>query len=185
MFRNALSRGALVLAFALVPAAVHAENQNMMSDAAYIAKTTAAAPASVVKHATILRMTGKTSTRTIQQGTNGFTCLLMMPAIPMCGDRNAMLWAKAYIAKKRPPNVVGLIYMLSGDNGASNTDPYAMGPTANNHWVHTGPHVMIVGPSARNMGYPMSPNAGDPSAPYIMWPGTPYVHLMVPVSVHK
>ena len=28
---------------------------------------------------------------------------------------------------------------------ASNTDPYAQKPEANNNWVETGPHVMIVG----------------------------------------
>jgi hypothetical protein len=71
--------------------------------------------------------------------------------------------------------------MLAGDNGASNTDPYATAPTDGNHWVKTGPHVMIVGPSAKTMGYPTTSDA-DPTNPYVMWSGTPYAHLMIPVS---
>src|SRR4029077_17413155 len=33
--------------------------------------------------------------------------------------------------------------MLAGDNGASNTDPYAAKAEAGNHWIKTGPHVMV------------------------------------------
>ena len=29
----------------------------------------------------------------------------------------------------------GFIYMLAGDTGASNTDPYATAKTADNHWI--------------------------------------------------
>jgi hypothetical protein len=31
----------------------------------------------------------------------------------------------AWMNHKEPPNKVGLMYMLRGDGGASNTDPYA------------------------------------------------------------
>ncbi len=53
--------------------------------------------------------------------------------------------------------------------------------TANNHWVKTGPHVMIVG--AAPDFYAMYPKDAQPdtSVPYVMWPGTPYQHLMIPV----
>jgi hypothetical protein len=40
---------------------------------------------------------------------------------------------------------------------------------------------MIVGPSAKTMGYPTTADA-DPTNPYVMWSGTPYAHLMIPVS---
>jgi hypothetical protein len=40
--------------------------------------------------------------------------------------------------------------MLAGDHGASNTGPYAMGKTADNHWIVTGPHIMVLGPQARH-----------------------------------
>jgi hypothetical protein len=43
----------------------------------------------------------------------------------------------------------GFIYMLAGDTGASNTDPWATAKTADNHWVETGSHVMIVGAAAK------------------------------------
>ena len=86
------------------------------------------------------------------------------------------------MSKATPPDGVGFAYMLGGDNGASNTDPYATGKTSDNHWVVTGPHVMILGPAAKTMGYPMTANA-DPTKPYVMWPDTPYAHLMLPVSM--
>lgn len=56
-----------------------------------------------------------------------------------------------------------------------------MTPIATDHWVKTGPHVIIVGPAAKSMGYPMT-DQPDVSKPYVMWPQTPYAHLMIPVS---
>jgi hypothetical protein len=77
---------------------------------------------------------------------------------------------------------VGFMYMLSGGSDASNTDPYARKPEPNNHWIKTGPHVMILGADAGF--YDSYPHGADPdtSAPYVMWPGTPYQHLMVPIK---
>src|SRR6202035_5418795 len=74
------------------------------------------------------------------------------------------------------------MYMLEGGTDASNTDAYAEKPTAENHSVKTGPHVMIVG--ADSSFYDQYPKAADPdtSVPYIMWAGTPYQHLMAPVK---
>ena len=37
------------------------------------------------------------------------------------------------------------MYMLEGGTDASNTDPYATTPTADNDWIKTGPHIMVVG----------------------------------------
>ena len=36
-----------------------------------------------------------------------------------------------------PPDKVGFIYMLNGDNGASNTDPWATKAETENHWIKT------------------------------------------------
>src|SRR5258708_39657513 len=74
------------------------------------------------------------------------------------------------------------MYMLAGGTDASNTDPYAEKPTATNHWVNTGPHVMIVGADAPF--YDAYPKSADPdtSTPSAMWAGTPYQHLMPPVT---
>jgi hypothetical protein len=70
----------------------------------------------------------------------------------------------------------------AGGTDASNTDPYATKPTATNHWIKTGPHIMIVG--ADPAFYDGYPRDADPntSVPYVMWPGTPYQHLMAPVK---
>lgn len=52
--------------------------------------------------------------------------------------------------------------MLNGDNGASNTDPWATKPESGNHWIKTASHVMIVGPPAKAMtGYPKTEDADD------------------------
>lgn len=166
---------------AIVPIGIQAEMSGKNSDAAYIAKVTPAAPPAIVKGATIVEMQKGGSMRTLQSGNNGFTCMVVPPGDPMCADQNAMQWLHAYIAHAAPPDSVGFVYMLAGDTGASNTDPYATGPTGDNHWVKTGSHVMIVGPSAKTMGYPMTADA-DPTKPYVMWANTPYAHAMIPVS---
>jgi hypothetical protein len=157
------------------------------SDAALIKSAMSAAPASVGKNATIVVMEADGKMRTIRKGTNGFTCMPDNPATPgpdpMCMDANAMEWVHAWVAHKTPTNgKVGLMYMLEGGTDASNTDPYAEKPTTENHWVKTGPHVMIVGADASF--YAQYPKAADPdtSAPYMMWAGTPYQHLMAPVK---
>jgi hypothetical protein len=178
MFRYILS-GWLV-AIALVASATSAQAQQT-SDADYIAKVMPAAPAGVVQGATIIQMQKDGSMRTVQTGTNGFTCMMLDPTTPMCADKNAMMWAHALMTHATPPNSVGFVYMLAGDNGASNTNPYDSTQTATNHWVKTGPHVMIVGPAAATMGYPMAADA-NPTNPFVMWANTPYAHLMIPVS---
>jgi hypothetical protein len=157
------------------------------SDDELIASAMAAAPASIGKNATIVAMDEKGAMRTVRKGTNGWTCMPDSPATPgpdpMCMDANAMVWAQAWMEHKTPPaGKVGLMYMLSGGTDASNTDPYATKPGPDNHWIKTGPHVMVVGADASF--YDQYPKSADPdtSAPYIMWAGTPYQHLMAPVK---
>lgn len=149
------------------------------SEPEYLAKVKTAAPASVVDKATIVMMQEKGEPKTLQTGSNGFTCLLDSEGTPLCADANAMEWRKAVGAKATPPNKTGFIYMMAGDVGTSNHDPYA---TDKSHWVQTGPHVMIVGAAAREMEsmYPHTMDP-DPSQAYVMFPGTPYAHLMLPV----
>ena len=157
------------------------------SDAQLIASAMKAAPAKVSKDATVIAMEADGSMRTVRKGTNGFTCMADNPSTPgpdpMCLDAAAMEWAKAWMSHKDPPaGKVGFMYMLAGGTDASNTDPFAKGPTSTNHWVKTGPHVMIVGADAAFYdAYPKSPDP-DTSVPYVMWAGTPYQHLMAPVK---
>ena len=156
------------------------------SDAQLIKSAMSAAPASVAKNATVIAMEADGSMRTIRKGTNGFTCMPDNPATPgpdpMCVDAQAMEWAKAWMSHKDPPTgKVGFMYMLAGGTDASNTDPYAKGPTSTNHWIKTGPHIMVVGADASFYdSYPKSPDP-DTTVPYVMWAGTPYQHLMAPV----
>jgi hypothetical protein len=72
--------------------------------------------------------------------------------------------------------------MLAGGTDASNTDPFATGPAQGNHWIRTGPHVMIVGADADFYNQYPKLASPDTAAPYVMWANTPYQHLMIPVK---
>jgi hypothetical protein len=111
---------------------------------------------------------------------NGFTCLVMAGDI-MCADANSMAFFGAAMKKQAPPDKLGITYMLRGDRGASNTDPTATARTVENHWVVTGPHLMIVGAAVKDLALPDSADA-DPTKPYLMWANTPYAHAMIPVG---
>lgn len=155
-------------------------------DQALIESAMKAAPKAVARDSGVVTVDAKGAMRELRKGTNGFTCMPDNPATPgpdpMCGDANAMEWGMAWIGHKPPPaNKVGFMYMLAGGTDASNTDPYAKAPTDQNHWVRTGPHVMVVGAAPMMKGYPTAPEP-DTTKPYVMWAGTPYEHLMIPVS---
>lgn len=176
-FTTYLSVSLTAIAFATA-----AYGQQGMTDDQITAKLMSAAPPSIVKAATISAMEVDGKMRVIRQGNNGFTCMIT-PGAPMCADENAMEWAHARaMHAAAPPDKAGFIYMLDGDNGASNTDPWATEQKSDNHWVKTGSHVMIVGPVVKTMqGYPRNPDA-DPTRAYVMWPNTPYEHLMIPAK---
>jgi hypothetical protein len=157
-----------------------------MTDAKIIASAMSAAPKAVAASATIIVMSKDGSMRVVRKGTNGYTCMPDSPTAPgpsaMCLDANAWEWAGAWMGHKAPPNKVGFMYMMAGGTDASNTDPYAKGPAPGNHWIKTGPHVMVVGPAVKAMaGYPKSADP-DTTKPYVMWAGTPYEHLMIPMN---
>jgi hypothetical protein len=145
-----------------------------------------AAPSSVSHQASIVTVGADGAMTTLRQGSNGWTCMPDSPATPgpdpMCFDANAAKWVAAWVGHKPPAaDAVGLMYMLEGGTDASNTDPYATKPTADNDWVKTGPHIMIVGAKNILAGMPSGAKP-DTSVPYVMWAGTPYAHLMVPVG---
>ena len=156
-------------------------------EAQLIASAMSAAPAKVAKDASVVTMDAAGKMNTLRKGSNGFTCMPDNPATPgpdpMCMDANAMQWVNAWIAHKDPsPGKVGFMYMLAGGTDASNTDPFAAKPSASNHWVKTGPHIMILGADASFYdAYPKAPDP-DTTQPYVMWAGTPYQHLMAPVK---
>jgi hypothetical protein len=186
-----------LLVFACVQVATAADTATTMKDGktsklsaadkGLIKSAMRAAPKKVSAGAAVVVMNGDGTMRTLREGTNGFACMPDNPATPgpdpMCMDKAAMEWAGAWIGHKEPTaGKVGFMYMLAGGTDASNTDPYATKPTAGNHWIKTGPHVMIVGADASF--YDMYPKSATPdtSVPYVMWPGTPYQHLMIPIK---
>lgn len=154
-----------------------------MSDAAYTAQALSAAPKAVAKEAGIVRMEAEGKMKTLRESKNGFTCMII-ETDKMCSDANSMEFFGAMMKGETPTDKVGISYMLAGDQGASNTDPKATGKTADNHWVVTGPHIMVTGTASKSLGYPETADA-DPSKPYMMWAGTPYEHAMIPVGGSK
>jgi len=165
-----------------------------LTDAQKIAQAESAAPAEISKHATILDWPAKEGDkpRELRKGTNEWACFPNSPEEyggasvddPMCLDKEWQSWAEAWQGKTVPHTTgTGIAYMLKGDKGASNTDPYATGPTKDNHWVTSPAHIMVL-PSDPKMldAYPTDPKNGGP---WVMWKGTPYAHLMVPVSPTK
>jgi hypothetical protein len=179
---------ATLFALALAPSCGFAQERtgHKMSDEELIKLSLSAAPEAIAKDATVVVMDHDGKMRTLREGTGQWTCMPghADPANPdpMCGDKNAMEWGMAWMNHKEPPaNKVGFMYMLRGDGGASNTDPYATKEEPGNNWIKTGAHVMIVGSGAKMLdGYPREAKA-DPARPYVMWPGTQYEHLMLPV----
>ena len=153
-----------------------------------------AAPPAIAANATVMDWNDSTKAPTTQlrKGSNGWTCMPLNPppaggytttaqSAPMCGDSMAMLWGQGFITKTKPKNTaIGLAYMLHGDVGASNTDPNATGPTAQNDWVVTGPHVMVLPANPSNIAaVPADHGTGEP---FQMWKGTQYAHVMMPVG---
>lgn len=157
--------------------------QKQVSDSQYMAQALSAAPPAVAKDATVVRVKTNGSMRTLRAGKNEFTCMVM-GTDKMCNDRNSMEFIHALMNHLPPPDKVGISYMLAGDKGASNTDPYATGKKLDNHWIVTGPHIMIFGPPSKKLGYTEAKDP-DPKKPYMMWAGTPYEHAMIPVTAAK
>lgn len=131
----------------------------------------------IATEATILDAEGNV----LREGSNEWVCMAI-PGAPMCLDPQWMSWLDGYINQHEQVEVtaLGLAYMLRGDTGASNIHPYAEGPAADNEWVVTGPHLMLVVPDpALLAGLPTDPAGGGP---YVMWRGTPLAHVMIPVE---
>lgn len=158
------------------PAAVAVDpREAMISDAL------SAAPPSLAATAAVMDWEGNT----LKEGSGPYTCMPTPAALqgksPMCMDAPWMEWAHAWSNRTEfKTDRVGISYMLAGDGGASNTDPFATGPTEDNQWVVEGPHLMIIVPDPAMLeGISTDPKNGGP---YVMWKGTPYAHIMVPTA---
>jgi hypothetical protein len=152
------------------------------STAAAIAKATSAGPPDIARGAAVMGLGPDGKMTELRPGTNGWMCMSDLIGDSMCLDKEWQAWGEAWTSHKEPPKpkAVGVAYMLKGDKGASNTDPYATKPTADNHWVVSGPHIMLLPTDAAQLdAYPTDWTKGGP---WVMWKGTPYAHIMVPVA---
>lgn len=160
-----------------------------MTDAQKIASAESAAPRSISAHATVVEFgpTMDAPMKELRKGTNDWVCIVSMtnasrPSVdPMCMDKSWQAWAQAYMSHAQPATSGnGVAYMLRGDLGASNTDPFAEKETPDNHWVVSPAHIMMLYADPKALdGYSDDPHSGGP---WVMWKGTPYAHLMVPVA---
>jgi len=176
-----MSRIRLLLAapfiLAGLPTTGHAQDTSPGA-AAMIEEALSATTAGIAEGATVLDW----ENNVLKEGDNGWTCFPTPPGLestPMCLDEPWLSWAEAWM-NKGEVNIdrVGLAYMLAGDSGASNSDPYATEPT--DDWVVGGPHLMVIVPDPSLLeGISTDPNNGGP---WVMWKGTPYAHIMVPVQ---
>jgi len=154
------------------------------SKAALIRDALGAAPPSIASTVTVMDW----DHTVLRKGSGNYVCHPTPPDLrakggrePMCVDEVWEKWADAWINKKPfKADRVGIGYMLAGDAGASNTDPFATAKTADNQWVVEGPHTMVLVPDAAQLeGVSTDPKNGGA---YVMWKGTPYAHIMVPVG---
>ncbi len=152
------------------------------SDSATIALATSAAPPEIGMKAAVMGAGPDGQMKQLRAGTNGWMCMVDPAGDPMCLDKEWQAWGDAWMNKKDPPQpkTVGIAYMLKGDKGASNTDPYATKATSDNQWVVSPPHVMILPTESSQLdAFPTDPKAGGP---WVMWKGTKYAHIMVPIA---
>jgi hypothetical protein len=147
-----------------------------------VPKAVSAAPPAIGKNATVMAVGPDGKMKQLRAGTNGWMCMVDPAGDPMCLDKEWQTWADAWVNKKDPPQpkAVGIGYMLKGDKGASNTDPYATKATPDNNWVVSPPHLMILPTDASQLAsLPTDPKTGGP---WVMWKGTKYAHIMVPTA---
>ncbi len=159
--------------------AMPAAKTSTMSDAAKIKLAMSAAPADISRDAAVMEPGPDGTMKQLRAGTNGWMCMAA-PEV-MCLDKEWQNWVNAYMTKKDPETKgVGIGYMLQGDKGASNTDPFATAATSDNQWVVSPAHVMILTPDAAQLAaLPTDPHGGGP---FVMWKGTKYAHIMVPTA---
>lgn len=204
MQRFLLPATALLVVGACQPSTPEASNTDSAAPAAAgpavgsvewkIVTFSTAAPPAIAANATVLDWNDSTKgpTTELRKGTNGWTCLPTSPppgggytsaveASPMCGDAMGMAWGTAYMSKTKPKlATLSMAYMLHGDMGVSNTDPYGMVQTPDNDWVVTAAHVMVLPADPNRIkDFTTDHKAGGP---YQMWKGTPYAHIMIPVA---
>jgi hypothetical protein len=160
-------------------AMAHPAKGPALSDAAKIKLALSAAPADISRGAAVMEAGPDGKMKQLRAGTNGWMCM-PGPEV-MCLDKEWQGWADAWMSKKDPQvKGIGVAYMLRGDQGASNTDPFAMAATKDNQWVVSPAHVMMLTPDANQLS--ALPTDWHSGGPWVMWKGTKYAHIMVPTA---
>ena len=150
-----------------------------MTNAQKIKLALSAGPADITKNASVMDMGADGKMVELRKGTNGWMCMAQPEA--MCLDKEWQNWANAWMSKKDPQiKGVGIGYMLRGDQGASNTDPFATGKTATNNWVVSPAHIMVLTPDSKQLD--ALPTDWKSGGPWVMWKGTKYAHIIVPTT---
>ncbi|RRJ82275.1 hypothetical protein [Aestuariirhabdus litorea] len=163
---------ACILLLASSTQALGDQNQALIDQARMAAPSMVSAEATIVYQGKVLH-----------QGTNGWTCMpetLPGDNSPICNDPTWMQMLQA-VGSKAPFETQGLgfSYMLGGDGGVSNSDPYHPDHRSAKDFIKEGPHLMLIVPRAALEGITDDPHAGGP---YVMWRDTPYAHIMIPVG---
>ena len=92
-------------------AATAKAQEGQMSDSDYIAQALSAAPEAVAQGAAVVRAGKDGSMRTLRDGNNGFTCMIMGTDNKMCNDRNSTEFMHAVMTHMAPPNQMGTTRM--------------------------------------------------------------------------
>lgn len=175
LLKTSVRTAVLATIFVTGPTLADANVEALIKDAL------SAAPPTLTDKVTVVDWEGNV----LREGTGRYTCFptpaQLKGTAPMCMDKPWMEWADAWSNRKDLKiTELGISYMLAGDEGASNIDPYAEGPTPDNQWIDEGAHIMILVPDPAMLEtLPTDPQNGGP---YVMWKGTPYAHIMVPIG---
>jgi len=160
-----------------------------MSHQQVVQAASAGGPPSISQSATIGWIDSAGTMSVMRPGTNGFTCVLVVPdpiGGPVCGDANAAGWLMAFLtgqAAPPPQSGPGIAYMARGGSHYEDAQgnimmehdrsPHAAGSRR----VTEGPHWMLIYPmDPASSGLPVKENG---TGVYIMYAGTPWAHVMI------
>lgn len=160
-----------------------------MSHAQVVQAASGGGPEFISRNATIAWIDSAATVHEMRAGTNGFTCVIVVPDPfdgPICGDQNAAAWLLALLRHEaRPPalSAPGIAYMARGGSHYEDADgnilmEHELSPhAAGSRRVREPAHWMLMWPyDAASTGLPTKENG---AGTYIMFAGTPWAHLMI------
>jgi hypothetical protein len=172
-----------VLAAAVATASAQTANSHAMTDKQKIADALRAGPTFVTKDATVLdwllKLDGEY--RILRKGTGDWTCLPgnpdYPPGDPGCFDRVFLQFVKdSGAGRAAHVDRVGISYMYMGAR-VPHEPGVAESPA---HYVHVGPHIMIVTPNQADIrAFDTNAASGMPYINHL--PGRPEMFLVIPI----